>query len=108
MLLCVRVLSHMLPSHLWSPRQHLAPPHSTGEIRDPNDCCLPPPLPHLPLSQWHKFHLPFPCLPGADETLNGDLMKSQGLSHGLITWAPFTLGGTPPPQQCVGEREHSC
>lgn len=50
MCLCVPSHTHRQPSHLWSPRQHLNPQSSfffflsAGEIRDPNDCCLAPPL----------------------------------------------------------------
>lgn len=61
---------------------------------------------HLPLRQWHKFLPQFPCLPGADETLNGGLMKSQGLSCGLITLPPLAQGG-PPPRPPLGQKRGS-
>lgn len=37
-----------------------------------------------------------PCLPGADETLNGGLMKSQGLSCGFFDRARLPRAGLPP------------
>lgn len=62
---------------------------------------------HLLLSQWHKFLPLFPRLPGADETLNGGLMKSQGLSCGLITQAPLMWCGPPLFSSMLEAKEYS-
>lgn len=108
----VRILTHILSAHLQSPRQHLATspfyPHkfSRGNQR-PEWLLSSATSPHFSHSQWHKFHPPFLCLPGADETLNGGLMKSQGLSCGLITQASSAWGGPPFSAACWREGAQS-